>query len=368
MADPNAQLDADVIATPRLNFASLTPRTLPALKPVFVPIQVVDTTPTVTADALLGVARSLLPIARVSARVRAALVYELSAEERSGQQVDADRLFDRVVQLANEEGAADEFHIAVAAMPPGWESDSNHVYGGANQVVVGDSDAAERVAFGLGWGMGLRSVPCQALGDAAFPHAGIGAEGSYSFLEQRFITASENYYDLMSGCAPQHISTYSYQKAVAWGDEASEAAERNGAAMQVPNVRSHLGGQGGHAAAVEGRVGNAPAIVRSLALSGSVDEHGFWTLFSAATSTSPPRIDAPGDFVLTLHDDSGMEMYRQPLAAADIGASAGRAGTWAVRVPMQARGVHAVRIRNAGGSLLLDNDVGLPAGPHAQVR
>ena len=371
VANPNAQLDADVTATPRLNFASLKPRTLPALKPVLVPIQVVDTAPTVSADALLEVARSLLPIAGVSARVRAALVYELSAEERSGQRVDADRLFDRVVQLANEEGAADEFHIAVAAMPDGWESDSNHVYGGANQVVVGDTALAERVAFGLGWGMGLRSVPCQALGDPAFPYAGIGAEGSYSFLEQRFITASENYYDLMSGCAPQHISVYSYRKAMAWGDGASEAADRNGAVTAVASdVRSNLGGgsQGGHATAVDGRVSDAPAIVQSLALSGSVDEHGFWALFAAATSTSPPRADVPGDFVVTLHDDSGLEMYRQLLATADIGASAGRAGAWAVRVPLQTREVHAVRIRNADGSLLLDNDVRLPAGSHAEVR
>ncbi|MYE24878.1 MAG: hypothetical protein F4Y01_13205 [Gammaproteobacteria bacterium] len=372
VADPNAQLDADVTATPRLSFASLTPRTLPALKPVFVPVQVVDTTPTVSADALLEVARSLLPIAGVSARVRAALVYELSAEERSGQRVDADRLFDRVVQLANEEGAADEFHIAVAAMPDGWESDSNHVYGGANQVVVGDTGLAELVAFGLGWGMGLRSVPCQALGDPAFPYAGIGTEGSYSFLEQRFITATENYYDLMSGCAPQHISVYSYRRALAWGDGAREAAERNGATMQVASNSGGnrgSGGRNGNAGAVDGGVSHAPAIVRSLALTGSVDEHGFWSLFAAATSTSPPRIDPKGSFVLTLHDDSGLQMHRQPLATADAGnASAGRAGTWAVRVPMQAREVHAVRIRNAAGSLLLDNDVRLPAAPHAQVR
>ena len=371
-ADPDAHLDADVLATPRLNFASLTPKTLPALKPVFVPIQVVDTTPTVSADALLEVARSLLPIARVRARVRAAFVYEPSAAERNGRQVDADRLFDRVVQLANEEGAADEFHIAVAAKPDGWVSDSNHVYGGANQVVVGDTGLAELVAFGLGWGMGLRSVPCQALGDTAFPYAGIGAEGSYSFLEQRFITASENYYDLMSGCAPQHISTYSYQKAVAWGNGASEAADRNGATMQVAsNVRSNLGGgsRGGSPGAVGRHANDAPAIVRSLALSGSVDEHGFWALFAAATSTSPPRIDVPGDFVLTLHDDSGLEMHRQPLATADVGdALARRAGTWAVRVPLQLREVHAVRIRDASGSLLLDSAVRLPADPRRQVR
>ena len=372
VADPNAQLDADVTATPLLHFASLTPRTLPALKPVFVPVQVVDTTPTVNADALLEVARSLLPIAGVSARVRAALVYELSAAERSGRQVAAARLFDRLVQLANEEGAADEFHIAVAALPDGWASDSKHAYGGANQVVVGDTGLAERVAFGLGWGMGLRPVPCQALGDAAFPYAGIGAEGSYSFLEQRFIMASENYYDLMSGCAPRHISLYSYRKALAWGDGAREAAERNGARMQVASNSGGNranGGQDGNAGAVDGVVSNAPAIVRSLALSGSVDEHGLWSLFSATTSTSPPRIDPEGSFVLTLHDDSGLQMHRQPLVTADVGnAPAGRAGTWAVRVPLQAREVHAVRIRNAGGSLLLDNDVRLPAGPYAEVR
>lgn len=371
VADPGAHLDADVIATPRLNFASLTPKTLPALKPVFVPIQVGDTTPTVNAKALLDVARSLLPIAGVSARVRVALVYEPSAGERSGSQVDADRLFDTVVQLANEEGAADEFHIAVAAMPEGWASDSNHVYGGANQVVIGDSGLAELVAVGLGWGMGLQSVPCQALGDPAFPHAGIGAEGSYSFLEQRFITAAENYYDLMSDCAPKHISTYSYQKALAWSDGPSEAAGRN---QSVAAVGANAGGnratstQAANANAGVGQINDMPAIIRSLALSGSVDEHGFWSLFASATSTAPPRTDAAGDFILTLHDDSGIEMHRQPLASAAGGRVSARRGTWAVRVPMQPREVHAVRIRDARGNLLLDTDVHLPAKPQEHPR
>ena len=342
VADPNAHLDADVVATPRLNFASLTPRTLPAFKPVFVPIQILDTTPDVDANALLREARSLLPIARVTARVRAPFVYSPSEQERSQKWLQSSRLFESLVELANSESAADEFIIGIAVPPAGWQPAlTDHRHSGTVQLVLGETGASEYVAVGLGTGMGLAQTPCQPLGDPRFPHDGIGAAGSYSFLEGRFITASEEYYDLMSACTPRHISDHSYREAMAWGDETSAAMRRN----------------------------ESSTTPHSLAISGSVDEHGFWSLFASTTSNLPPRIDAPGDFVLTLHDDSGMEMHRQHLGVANVGNASGQlASTWAVRVPMQPRGVHAIRIRDPNGGLLLDKDVHLPATPQESPR
>ena len=354
VANPDAHLDADAVPTPRLGFDALGARTLPAFKPVFVPIRILDEVPEVNADALLRETRSLLPVARVAARVRAPFVYEPSAQERSQKWLQSRRLFESLVELANSEGAADEFTIGVALPPAGWQPElTDHRHGGSVQLVLGETGASELVAVGVGAGMGLEELPCRTLGDPRFPHDGIGGEGSYSFLEGRFVTASEEYYDLMSDCVPRHISDHSYRQAMAWGDRANAALRRNTPTVKFGDV-DRAGaieiGVRRDAGADSGRETRSSAMPRSLALSGSVDEHGFWSLFAAATSTLPPRVDVPGDFLLTLHDDSGIEMYRQRLATADVGKSVGQlSGTWAVRVPMQHREVHAARIRDTSG-------------------
>ena len=376
VADPHTYFDATVETAPRMKFDALSPKTLPVFKPVIVPIEVQNAAPDVSAPALLKTARSLLPIARMSSRVRAPFAYDLSAAERSGKQVQTSRLFNSLAALANKEAKADEFYIGIALTPAGWQADSNnHRYGDRVQVVIDEADAPEMVAFGIGWGMGLRSVPCQPLGDPRFPHAGIGPEGSYSLIEQRIITPAENYYDLMSDCTPQHISIYNYQKAVVWGEEAAQAVRRNEPArlgvVSAAGVVTAAGNlrHGSVPSVGSNRLKNAPATPRSLALSGSVDEHGFWSLFASTTSTSPPRLDPPGNYILTLHDDTGTEMHRQPLATTAVGnASAPRSATWAARVPMQPREIHAIRIRNAVGSLLLDNNIHLPASPDSQAH
>ena len=369
VADPNAYLDADVSALPRLDFGALEPTTLPVFKPVFVPIQLQEGAPAVNADALLAQARSLLPIAQVTVRVREPFTYELTDAEMSERRIQSERLFNSLVQLANAEGAADEFYIGVGRLPGRWAPETAHRFGGTTQLLLGDSAAPELVAFGIGWGFGLREVPCQTLGDPAFPYPGIAVEGSWSFHEQRFIAAGDGYYDLMSGCTPEHISNYSYRRAIAWGERVREARHRNGGdestgTLAAGSTGAPVPGSDTGRARETGRLDETSGRARSLALSGSVDEHGFWSLFAAATSPKSPRVDAPGDFVLTLHDDSGVEMYRQDLASEGVTDSSARpAGVWAVRVPMPAREVHAVRVRDAAGDLLLDAGVHLSARP-----
>ena len=372
VADPNTHLDADVGTSPQLNIGALAPKTLPVFKPVFVPIQILGEVPDVNAKALLAVARSLLPIGRVNARVRDPFVYEPSDAETTQKQVQASRLHNNVVQLANEEGATDEFYIGIGSDPAGWGTSGN-VFGTVS-TLQGASVTSAWVAHALGWALGLEDVGCQTLGDPAFPHEGIGPEGSWSSHEQRFITARDDYYDLMSGCSPAHVSIHNYRKAMAWGDRVVEAMDRN--SHQEPASLADGSAMGerqdnglGDRGLSDGRRLDTTPAARSLALSGSVDEHGFWSLFASATSTLPPRLDAPGSFVLTLHDNSGIETYRQRLATAGVASGPARAGaTWAVRVPMQARDVRAVRISNASGGLLLDADVHLPAAQMEHVH
>ena len=372
VADPNIHLDADVGTVPQLSIGALAPKTLPVFKPVFVPIQILGEAPDLKANALLEVARSLLPIGRVKARVREPFVYEPSDAEATERRVQASRLHNSIVQLANEEAAADEFYIGIGPEPAGWVASASMF--GTVSILQGDSVTSPQVAHALGWALGLEEVACQTLGDPAFPHEGIGAEGSWSAHEQRFITARDDYYDLMSGCSPAHVSIHSYLKAMAWGDRVDEAVRRNRRQEPASLVDgSAVGAKQGNGPSDgglnDGRRLDIPTAARSLALSGSVDEHGFWSLFASATSPMPPRADAPGNFVLTLHDDSGIETYRQRLATAGVGgAPALGGGTWAVRVPMQARDVSAVRIRNASGGLVLDADVQVPAQPMEQAR
>ncbi len=141
---------------------------------------------------------------------------------------------------------------------------------------------------------------------------------------------------------------YHYRKAVAWGDRVREVMARNRPAVSRASVADDA----------QAPLTLAPSEPRSLALSGSVDQHGVWSLYSSAPSTQPARNDVPGEFTLTLHDDSGVELYRQSLTAEDV--SHGTTRVWAVRVPIQTRAVHAARIRDSGGGLLLDVAVDLP--------
>ena len=96
----------------------------------------------------------------------------------------------------------------------------------------------------------------------------------------------------------------------------------------------------------------------SLALSGSVDESGTWSLFASGVSKRLPRNDPPGEFTVALFDEFGVEMYRQSLGLQALSHSARR--SWAVRVPMQVREVHDVRVRDSSGDLRLDASVDLP--------
>ena len=150
----------------------------------------------------------------------------------------------------------------------------------------------------------------------------------------------DSYFDLMSYCWPKYISDYNYEKAMGWGERVREALARNASATVQASPRGTVGES-------SGPLDMAPAEPRSLALSGIVDEHGGWSLYSSAPSTQPARNDMPGEFTLTLYDDAGVELHRQSMGVEEISHSNMR--MWAVRTPIQVREVHSVRIRDEEG-------------------
>ena len=203
----------------------------------------------------------------------------------------------------------------------------------------------------------LGHAPCvdpdEAL-DAEFPIAGggVGPHTGWSFHEARFVSPEDGYFDLMSYCHPEYISEYHYEKAMGWGDRIRTVLARNETTIAVSPDSDGVPGK------PRTPLDMAPLSPISLALSGSVDGHGTWRLFAWSTSTKPARVDARGDYSISLFDDAGVELYSQSLATSAISRSDKR--LWAVRVPIQSRPIDAVRVRGKGGNLLLDAFVALP--------
>ena len=355
VADPHDYLDADMEAMRPQLLRNLSPVSLPVFRPVLVPISILGTEPDMSdPEGLLSHTTSLLPIAEMTLRVRTALEYSLTDEERRAQQHQTGPMFQEMKRIWNEEAAADEYYVGVFPILDGWTSD----YGGETallaQASVNVTGRPRTIAHELGHNFGLPHAPCgdpdQLDPDFPFSDGGVGPHTGWAAHEGRFVTPDDGYFDLMSYCRPAYISEYNYDKAMAWGDRIRKALEASAPVTTLASTAAD--------AADPVALDMAPSAPSSLALSGSVDEHGTWSLYASAASTRLPRADPSGEFVVTLYDDSGIEQYSQSFATSTMTRSPMR--TWAVRVPIQPRTVRAVRVRDSSGDLLLDANVTLP--------
>lgn len=359
--DPEDRLDDDAVDA-AADYLALGPRLMPRFRLVLIPIEVERIeagaghdwlTPAGMARQERGL-RSLYPIAATSVRVGAPLSYTMSDDERAAGQVDLLSVFWRVLEHWNRNAAPDEYYAGWYSLPGLLDAGIGvRPYGVA---VVGGAASVGEIYHEIGHNFGLRHIPNACGegadgGDQGFPYddGGTGPHPAWIPAEERFITPADGYHDIMACRSPAYISDYNYDKAAAWGDHVRERQFRN-------RARAAAGAEESRAAPLD--VGHAPP--RSLALSGAVDYHGVWSLYSSAASARPPRNDAPGDFTIALFDDAGVELHRQRLAVEAVSHAAVR--VWAARMPIQPRAVRAVRVRGPGGDLLLDAPVALPAG------
>jgi hypothetical protein len=239
--------------------------------------------------------------------------------------------------LWNAEADVDEFYHGVYRQPDSFSGGTTGIGFVGFPVAVSTSlDSPlgndHTVAHEFGHNFGLDHAP-GGCGEEdpdpnyPYPSAGIGPNGGWLFSEDRYIAPESGYFDLMAYCHPQYVSDYHYQKVID--------------TLSIPALL-----------ASQASIGVAAG---SLAVSGSVDEYGVWTLTHATESARPPRAAQPGPFTLVLHGTDGLELHRQSFDT--HGTDHGDYSVWALRMAMPSAPVAAVRVWDTVGNLLLDTDL-----------
>jgi hypothetical protein len=331
--DPNNQIaetqESDNSFT--IDMASLGLVQMPEFKSVFVPINAEGRVPaTVVPEEYLEATLDLLPVADYTSAVRSLYDYQ-------GGAWDWQTALNELSALWNAEAAADEFYHGVYRQPNSFSGGTTGIGFVGFPVAVSSSldsplGSDQTVAHEFGHNFGLEHAPggCNENNpDPNYPYefAGIGPNGGWLFSEARYIAPESGYFDVMAYCLPQYISDYHYQKVI-----------------DTFTVGQMIAGQS--------VIGVASG---SIALTGSVDEYGTWALTHVIETDKPARAAQTGPFVIVLYGHDGLELYRQELDCHNT--DHGDFSVWAVRVPTPSLPVAAVRVWDASGNLLLDEDL-----------
>ena len=195
--------------------------------------------------------------------------------------------------------------------------------------------------------------------DYPYDRSGIGPRRGWFFSAGRFVNPDDGFADTMSYCSPDYfVSDYHYRKAfdhLRPEDEAVAVA----AAAQIERE------PGAGTAATDGTDrekvesgSEPPPSPRSIAVTGSVDRLGVWSVRQVALSTKPPRKPSRGDHPheIVLIDVFGEERHRESVAPHAASTYDGSAA-WAVRVPIPDESPVLLVIRGPDGWDLLRHDL-----------
>ena len=195
--------------------------------------------------------------------------------------------------------------------------------------------------------------------DYPYDRSGIGPRRGWFFSAARFVNPDDGFADTMSYCGPDFfISDYHYRKAF---EHLRSSSGSDAEAAVVAGVHPRNAPQAVHIAAANADVDTGrpdlPVETRSLALTGTVDVWGAWSVRNTTSSRKAPRkpnLDATR-YELILIDSLGNETHKEPVVLHPGSHQDGRAA-WAVRVPIPDEGVGFFVVRDADGYELLRHD------------
>ena len=206
----------------------------------------------------------------------------------------------------------------------------------------------------LGHNLSLYHTPCGVSGvldpDYPFEDAKLGPNRGWHPQQFRFIYGDSIWRDVMSYCPPRFISAYSFDKALGYLTALSGQSISVAAAMRQ---NEHTSNANYYTALTEdGR----PA--RSISVSGSIDEAGFWTTrmtrFSAREPLSPK---ADASHRVSLADSRGNEILVREIAISRT--SHGKKLSWGTRLALPEQKPREIFIFSPEGNILLQEPLDL---------
>ena len=253
-----------------------------------------------------------------------------------------------LLDLWNKEAESDEFYHGIAYQSAYVSSGGRALTGG--QVAVSGLSIGDIIPHEFGHNFGLSHTPgCYAQDtDEDYPYSegGIGSEPLWSRFWRMFVSEKDNFTDVMSYCdssrltnMDEALSDYNYRKASEYWLN-FKVQTRTEAVTQFHSDQTAT-----------------PTQIEefgSLAINGSIDTDGNWSIRQVVRSEKPPRAPVrTGNFTLILLNDKEVQIYSEPLTILRPSDNQGSESFWAVRVPLALRLSGEIRIVNSQGIEML---------------
>lgn len=176
--------------------------------------------------------------------------------------------------------------------------------------------------------------------DYPYPGGGLGAHRGWWFSEQRFVNADDGYFDFMSACRPAFVSDYHFEKATRYR-------------LQTASGNSHSAVPPRRWITSSGSAGGSALVNSSIAITGTIDAYGVWSLYRVNFSRLAARTaleNAPYTLLVT---DAGQSIvYEQPLDTHQVAGESNEA-VFSARIPVLIE-ARRLQVKDGQGLILLD--------------